>query len=34
MQMLLGSLHADMAFSNVPCAALHALAYPVGKKER
>ena len=29
--MLLGSLYAGMAFSNSPCAAVHALAYPIGK---
>ncbi len=29
--MLLGSLYAGMAFSNAPCAAVHALAYPTGK---
>ena len=28
--MLLGSLLAGMAFTNAPCAAVHALAYPVG----
>ncbi len=28
--MLLGSMLAGMAFSNAPCAAVHALAYPVG----
>ena len=28
--MLLGSLYAGMAFSNSPCAAVHALAYPIG----
>jgi hypothetical protein len=33
MQTLLGSLYAGMAFSNAPCAALHALAYPIGKEE-
>ena len=31
MQMLLGSLYAGMAFANAPCAAVHALAYPIGK---
>merc|ERR1712156_1174392 len=30
MAMLLGSLYAGMAFSNSPCAAVHALAYPIG----
>lgn len=30
MNMLLGSLYAGMAFSNSPCAAVHALAYPIG----
>ena len=30
MGMLLGSLYAGMAFSNSPCAAVHALAYPIG----
>ena len=29
-EMLLGSLMAGMAFSNAPCAAVHALAYPIG----
>jgi alcohol dehydrogenase class IV len=29
--MLLGSLYADMEFSNAPCATVHALAYPIGK---
>ncbi len=28
--MLLGSMLAGMAFSNAPCAAVHALAYPIG----
>ena len=28
--MLLGSLYAGMAFANSPCAAVHALAYPIG----
>lgn len=28
--MLLGSMLAGMAFANAPCAAVHALAYPVG----
>jgi len=28
--MLLGSLYAGMAFANAPCAACHALAYPIG----
>lgn len=28
--MLLGSLLAGMAFANAPCAAVHALAYPIG----
>lgn len=28
--MLLGSLLAGMSFANAPCAAVHALAYPVG----
>lgn len=28
--MLLGSLYAGMAFANAPCAAVHALAYPIG----
>jgi alcohol dehydrogenase class IV len=32
--MLLGSLFTGMAFSNTPCAAVHALAYPISKKER
>jgi alcohol dehydrogenase class IV len=32
--MLLGSLYADMEFSNAPCAAVHALAYSIGNKER
>ena len=31
MGMLLGSLYAGMAFANSPCAAVHALAYPIGK---
>ncbi len=31
--MLLGSLYAGIAFSNATCAAVHALAYPIGKKE-
>ena len=31
MAMLLGSLYAGMAFSNSPCAAVHALAYPIGE---
>jgi len=30
MGMLLGSLYAGMAFTNSPCAAVHALAYPIG----
>ncbi|XP_023322320.1 uncharacterized protein LOC111696675 isoform X3 [Eurytemora carolleeae] len=30
MSMLLGSLLAGMAFTNSPCAAVHALAYPIG----
>jgi alcohol dehydrogenase class IV len=30
--MLLGSLYVGMAFSNAPYAAVHALAYPVGKE--
>jgi len=30
MKMLLGSLYAGMAFANSPCAAVHALAYPIG----
>jgi len=30
MGMLLGSLYAGMAFANSPCAAVHALAYPIG----
>ncbi len=29
-RMLLGSLMAGMAFANSPCAAVHALAYPLG----
>jgi alcohol dehydrogenase class IV len=33
MHTLLSSLYAGMAFSNAPCAAVHALAYPIGKKE-
>jgi alcohol dehydrogenase class IV len=33
MQTLLGSLYAGMAFSNAPCATVHALAYPIGKKK-
>ncbi|MAH88588.1 MAG: alcohol dehydrogenase [Pelagibacterales bacterium] len=28
--MLLGSMLAGMAFANAPCAAVHALAYPIG----
>lgn len=28
--MLLGSMLAGMSFSNAPCAAVHALAYPIG----
>ena len=28
--MLLGSMIAGMAFSNAPCAGVHALAYPIG----
>ena len=28
--MLLGSLLAGMSFANAPCAAVHALAYPIG----
>jgi alcohol dehydrogenase class IV len=31
--MLLGSQYTGMAFSNVPCATVHALAYPIGKEE-
>lgn len=34
MNMLLGSLYAGMAFSNSPCAAVHALAYPIGNTTR
>ena len=30
--MLLGSMLAGMAFANAPCAAVHALAYPIGAK--
>jgi hypothetical protein len=30
---VLGSLYAGMAFSNAPCAAVHALAYSIGKEE-
>lgn len=30
LSMLLGSLYAGMAFANSPCAAVHALAYPIG----
>ena len=29
---LLGSMLAGMAFANAPCAAVHALAYPIGAK--
>ena len=29
-KMLLGSMLAGMAFSNAPCAGVHALAYPIG----
>lgn len=29
-RMLLGSMLAGMAFANAPCAAVHALAYPIG----
>ena len=28
--MLLGSALAGMAFTNAPCAGVHALAYPIG----
>ena len=31
-KMLLGSMLAGMAFANAPCAAVHALAYPIGAK--
>jgi alcohol dehydrogenase class IV len=31
--MLLSSLYAGMAFPNAPYAAVHALAYPIGKEE-
>ena len=31
-KMLVGSMLAGMAFSNAPCAAVHALAYPIGAK--
>ena len=31
-KMLLGSMLAGMAFSNAPCAGVHALAYPIGAK--
>ena len=30
--MLLGSMLAGVAFANAPCAAVHALAYPIGAK--
>jgi hypothetical protein len=30
---VLGSPYAGMAFSNAPCAAVHALTYPIGKEE-
>ena len=30
--MLIGSMLAGMAFSNAPCAGVHALAYPIGAK--
>jgi alcohol dehydrogenase class IV len=30
--MLLGSMLAGMAFANAPCAAVHALAYPIGAR--
>ncbi len=30
--MLLGSMLAGMSFANAPCAAVHALAYPIGAK--